>query len=79
MAVYDRNDVAMIRALRAWVVVRPDGVRQALRRAALHMFAQGALTMRVVRFGVNLKCRRGGMWYDFRSHHRGNCEPPGGG
>ena len=27
--------------------------------------------MRGVRFGVNLKCRRGGMWYDFRSHQRG--------
>ncbi len=28
------------------------------------------------RGGVNLKCRQGGMWYDFRSHHRGDCEPP---
>ncbi len=53
------------------VVVRLGGVLVAPCRAALHNLVQGAPTMRGVRFGVNLKCRRGGMWYDFRRHQRG--------
>ncbi len=62
---------AITGASRALVVVRLGRVFTALCRAALHNLVQGEPTMRGVRFGVNLKCRRGGMWYDFRSHQRG--------
>ena len=64
MAQYDRSGVAMIRARRAWVVVRLGRVLLALCRAALHNLAQGALTLRRVRVAVKHMC------YEVCSHCR---------